>query len=79
MLKPVTVMGLVVPVFTMAVLVPVLQETVYRVMLEPPVEVGAVNDTRALALPSKTVTPVGAPGVEVTELTTAVDATEEAL
>jgi hypothetical protein len=50
-------------------------------MLEPPVDVGAVKETSALALPSKTVTPVGAPGLEfeLTELTTAVDAAEEAL
>jgi hypothetical protein len=41
--KPVTVMGLVVPVLTTAADVPVLHETVYSVMLDPPVDVGAVK------------------------------------
>jgi hypothetical protein len=48
-------------------------------MLAPPVDVGAVKDTKALELPSKTVTPVGAPGVALTALRTAVDGAEEAL
>jgi hypothetical protein len=77
--KPVTVMGLVEPVLTMGVDVPVLHETVYSVMLDPPVDVGAVKDTKALLVPSKTVTPEGAPGVEVTLLTTAVEDAEDPL
>ena len=48
-------------------------------MLDPPVDEGAVKDTKALLLPSKTITPVGAPGVELTALTTAVEDAEDAL
>ena len=72
-------MGLVVPVLTMAVDVPVLHEASYSVMLDPPVDVGAVKDTKALVLPSKTFTTVGAPGVELTELRTAVEDAEDPL
>ena len=74
-----TVMGLVVPVLKMAADVPDLHEAVYEVMLDPPVDVGAVKYTKALVLPSKTFTTVGAPGVEVTALKTAVEDAEDAL
>lgn len=57
LVKPVTVMGLEVPV----VIKPVFAVTVYDV-IGLPFETGAVKLTVALALPADAVTPIGAPG-----------------
>jgi len=59
LVKPVTVIGLVVPV---AVMLPGLEVTVKPVIGLPPLLVGAVNVTVADALPAVAVTAVGAPG-----------------
>ena len=59
LVSPVTVIGDVVPV---AVMPPGLEVTVYPVIAEPPLELGAVNVTVACALPAVAVPMVGAPG-----------------
>ena len=73
LVSPVTVIGEVVPV---AVTLPGLEVTVYCVIGEPPVLVGAVKLTTACALPATAETEVGTPGVVAG--VTAVDALEAA-
>ena len=58
-MRPVITMGDAAPV---AVSPPGIEVTVYPVIAEPPVLVGAVNATLALALPAEAVPIVGAPG-----------------
>lgn len=60
-MSPLTVIGLAVPVARRAPLVAV-HVAVYAVMAEPPVDDGAVNDTRAEPSPAVADTPVGALG-----------------
>ena len=57
--NPVTVTGL---LLLVAVILPGLEVTVYKVMAEPPVFVGAVQETRIPPVIDKAVTDVGAPG-----------------
>lgn len=54
-------MGLVVPL-AVRVAPPPVQDTVYEVMAEPPLEAGAVKAIEALALPAAAVPMVSAPG-----------------
>src|SRR5712691_6817563 len=63
--RPVTVIGLAVPVATWpprAELVASVAVTVYWVIAEPPLDDGALNDTFAEALPATAITLAGAPG-----------------
>jgi hypothetical protein len=57
--RPVTVIGLVVPV---PIILPGLEVTVYPVIAEPPLLPGAVNVTEACVFPNEAVPIVGAPG-----------------
>lgn len=72
--RPVTEMGDVVPV---AVIPPGLDVTVYPVIAEPPLEVGAVNSTVAVVDPVFVAVPiVGASGATEGVTSTEVDAAE---
>jgi len=62
--KPVTVSGELAPV---AVKLPGLDVTVYKVIALPPMFSGAVNDTVACTFPAVAITPVGGPGAVETE------------
>ena len=59
MVKPVTVIGLAVPVF---IIPPGLEVTVYPVIADPPLLVGKVNETVACVFPASAETLDGADG-----------------